>query len=269
MTQIDSVSAAASLLLRHWRAETKLASLPEKMRPADRATAYRVGASIAELSGDKVVGWKIAATSEAGQKHINVNGPLAGRLLSGRIIAPGGQISLDGNIMKVAEIEFAFSFIKSLPRRPRLYRLGEVMDAVAALHLSIEVPDSRFSDFTTVGELQLIADTACACWLILGPAAGTLWRDIDLAKHPVSAILNGHRMAEGTGKAALGDPLHALTWLVNEVAEYAEGIRAGDFVTTGTCIVPEAIAPGDVFTADYGKLGSLSGRMKNGIFHRS
>jgi len=29
-------------------------------------------------------------------------------------------------------------------------------------------------------------------------------------------------------------------------------------VTTGTCIVPAAVKPGDVFVADYGPIGSLS-----------
>ena len=47
-----------------------------------------------------MVGWKIAATSAAGQAHIRVNGPLAGRLLSGQIDAEGATLSLDGNRMQ-------------------------------------------------------------------------------------------------------------------------------------------------------------------------
>ena len=33
-------------------------------------------------SAGNLFGWKIAATSEAGQKHINVDGPMAGRILA-------------------------------------------------------------------------------------------------------------------------------------------------------------------------------------------
>jgi len=73
--------------------------------------------------------------------------------------------------------------------------------------------------------------------------------------------LNERKAAEGIGAAALGDPRYALTWLVNEVARYSDGIKVGDIVTTGTCIVPVPIAPGDVFTADYGKLGQMSVRI--------
>jgi 2-keto-4-pentenoate hydratase len=43
--------------------------------------------------------------------------------------------------------------------------------AVASLHPAIEVPDSRYDDFTRVGAAQLIADTACACWFVPGPAS--------------------------------------------------------------------------------------------------
>jgi len=61
-----------------------------------------------------------------------------------------------------------------------------------------------------------------------------------------------------SGKAVLGDPRIALTWLVNEAARYGGGVEAGQFVTTGTCVIPVPIAPGDAITMDYGVLGSLS-----------
>lgn len=254
----QNIKAAASLLLAHWQEGRKLTSLPAELKPSNRATAYQVGKVLAELSGDKVIGWKIAGTSEAGQRHINVDGPLAGRLLSSRVISSRGKIPLDNNIMRVAEIEFGFAFARSLPPRPHQYQQKEVMDAVASLHLSIEVPDSRFSDFTKVGALQLIADTACAGVLMVGPPVEAPWRALDLSQHSVQGLLNGRHLAEGTGAAALGDPRHALTWLVNELARFSDGIKIGDVVTTGTCIIPVSVQPGDLFTADYGELGQMS-----------
>jgi 2-keto-4-pentenoate hydratase len=254
----QKIKAAALLLLENWQAGTRLASLPEELQPPDRAAAYQIAKALAVYSGDNIIGWKVAATSDAGQRHINVGGPLAGRLLSSRVIGPSGEISLGSNIMRVAEIEFAFAFAHALPPRFQKYEQNEVLDAVASLHLSIEVPDSRFSDYTKVGALQLIADTACACWLALGPEVQAPWRNLDLARHPVSGVLNQRKAAEGIGAAVLGDPCHALTWLVNEVARYAEGIKKGDVVTTGTCIVPVPIKPGDMFTAEYGQLGRMS-----------
>lgn len=260
MTKPD-LAAAAGLLLTQWTAATRVAELPAALRPTSRAEGYEAAAGVAERSGSSVAGWKIAATSEAGQKHINVDGPLAGRILRSKLLPPDAAVPLANNVMRVAEAEFAFGFARDLPPRATAYGLDEALDAVGSLHLSIEVPDSRYEDFTSVGAAQLIADTACACWLVLGPPLTDGWRDLDLSAHVVRGFVNGQLRSEGTGKAVLGGPLTALTWFVNEAARFCGGVKAGQFVTTGTCLVPMGIAPGDEVTADYGRLGSLSCRI--------
>lgn len=249
---------AADLLLRNWTNATRIETLPEDCRPGTRAEGYAAAAALARLTGDAVAGWKIAATSKAGQAHINVDGPLAGRIFARRLLPAGSTVTLGDNIMKVAEAEFAFAFGRDLPPRAQDYSLAEAMDAMSALHLSIEIPDSRYQDFTKVGAPSLIADTACACWLVLGPALTDGWRDLDLSRHAVAGSRNGTKVVEGTGAAVLGDPRLAMTWFVNEAARHCGGVKAGQFVTTGTCIVPMAIAPGDRVEADYGVLGKLS-----------
>jgi 2-keto-4-pentenoate hydratase len=75
--------------------------------------------------------------------------------------------------------------------------------------------------------------------------------------HPVFAYRNGEKVASGSGANVLGDPRIALTWLVNELRTYANGIAAGQFVTTGTCVVPVPINRGDRFHADFGDLGTV------------
>lgn len=254
----EKSAEAASILLSNWGAVTRIAALPEACRPATREDGYAVAAALAEQSGDRVAGWKIAATSEAGQKHINVDGPLGGRILKRRVLAPGATIPLAGNLMRVAEAEFAFVLGTAMPDRGTPYSRDEVMAAVTAMHLTIEVPDSRYEDFTKVGAPSLIADTACASWLAVGPKVDVEWREIDLASHQVTAFRNGSQAAVGSGKAVLGDPRIALTWLVNEVARHGGGIQAGQFVTTGTCVIPVKIESGDTISVDYGVLGTIA-----------
>lgn len=261
MAPQPNFTAAADLLLSHWSATTRIAGLPDGLRPTTRAEGYEAAAAVAARSGSTVAGWKIAATSEAGQKHINVDGPIIGRILKNRLLQPGASVTLGANIMKVAEAEFAFGFAADLPARAAAYSESEAMAAVGSLHLSIEVPDSRYQDFTKAGAAQLIADTACASWLVLGPAITAPWRHIDLSAHVVKGLRNGQQVAEGTGKAVLGGPRRALAWFVNEASRFCGGVKAGQFVTTGTCIVPLAIAPGDEVTADYGALGAISCRI--------
>jgi 2-keto-4-pentenoate hydratase len=261
MTTPPDYTAAADLLLSNWSATSRIGELPGPLRPTTRAEGYDTAAAVAERSGSAVAGWKIAATSEAGQKHINVEGPIIGRILKSRLLPPGAGVSLGDNIMRVAEAEFAFGFTKDLPSRTEPYTQEEALDAVGSLHLSIEVPDSRYQDFTKVGAAQLIADTACASWLVLGPAVEVPWRQLDLSTHVVKGLRNGEEVVEGTGKAVLGGPIKALTWFVNEASRFCGGVRAGQFVTTGTCIIPMAIAPGDEVRADYGQLGAISCRI--------
>jgi 2-keto-4-pentenoate hydratase len=251
------LQSAAAVLWQNWVQSTRIDELPAPCRPDDRAEGYAIQAEFARLSGQAVVGWKIAATSLAGQSHIGVDGPLAGRLLSQRVLAGGAHISLAGNLMRVAEAEFAFRFGKSLPKREAPYPVEEVLEAVESLHPSIEVPDSRYHDFSRVGAPQLIADNACACWYILGAAANADWRVQNLAEHKVMAYLNGMPAAEGIGANVLGDPRIALTWIANELREFGDGLLAGQVVTTGTCITPVHVIPKDRLRVDFGTLGMI------------
>lgn len=222
-------------------------------------------AEVARLSGQTSIGWKIAATSVAGQKHINVDGPLAGRLLTDRVFAAGTEaansIDLGCNLLRVVEAEFAFLLNRSLPPRDAAdgaYTVAQVMSTVDTLHLAIEIPDSRLTDFIHVGAPSLIADLACASWWIVGDAVSADWRSIDLAAHRVTAYKDGGVAAEGIGSNVLGDPRIALAWLANELCVYGDGLLAGDYVTTGTCVVPVPCAPGNAFMMDFGVLGTLA-----------
>jgi len=202
-------------------------------------------------------GWKIAATSEAGQKHINVGGPMAGRILSETVIPDGGMASMAGNAMRVAEPEFAFRMGADLPPRTAAYSVAEVLDAVETLHPAIEIPDSRFSDFVSAGEPQIIADNACAHLFVLGPATTSDWRALDLVEHRPVITSRGQRHV-GHGRNVLGDPRVALAWLANELRQLGLTLRAGEVVTTGTCHPPLPIQSGDLVAADFGSLGKVS-----------
>ena len=248
---------AGAILWRHWQRRTRIDELPVDCRPRDRTAGYSAQQELVRCSGQNIAGWKIAATSAAGQKHIGVDGPLAGPLLANRVLPPGARVPLDGNIMMVCEAEFAFTFGRTLAKRATPYTQEETLDAVESLHPAIEVPDSRYNDFAKVGAPQLIADAACADWFVLGPPTSAPWRSRDLVTQAVAVYRSGEHVAAGSGANVLGDPRVALTWLVNELRSYGDGISAGQFVTTGTCVVPVPIGRGDNMRADFGELGTI------------
>ena len=257
MLDKDQIAAASQVLVQHWRDGSKLDALETRLRPQSRADGYAVQAAL----GGGPFGWKIAATSEAGQKHINVAGPLAGRIMRDTVIADGGTASMKGNAMRVGEPEFCFRMGRDLAPRPSPYSVDEVLAAVDTLHPAIEIPDSRFTDFTSAGEAQLIADNACAHLFVLGAATSANWRAMDLVEERPQITLRGERYL-GHGKNVLGDPRVALAWLANELRGLGITLRAGEVVTTGTCHPPLPIQAGDHFAVDFGVLGKVSVRFE-------
>ena len=257
MLDNNQIAAASRTLNGHWRAGTKFGGLETSERPRDRTDGYAIQAAIERTSPKPLFGWKIAATSEAGQKHINVEGPMAGRILAETVIPDGGTALMAGNEMRVGEPEFCFRMAADLPPRARPYSVQEVLDAVATLHPAIEIPDSRFADFVSAGAPQIIADNACAHLFVLGPPTGTNWRALDLVEEKPIIMLRGQRYI-GHGKNVLGDPRVALAWLANELSSLGITLKAGQVVTTGTCHPPLPIQAGDLLAADFASIGNVS-----------
>jgi len=82
---------AARTLHGLWTRRGRFAALPENIRPATRRDGYAVQQSFEQINGQPVSGWKIAATSVDGQRHINVDGPLAGRIYQDRMLPVGAN----------------------------------------------------------------------------------------------------------------------------------------------------------------------------------
>ncbi|MBC8007778.1 MAG: fumarylacetoacetate hydrolase family protein [Prolixibacteraceae bacterium] len=258
-----AIEEAANIIWSTWHANRRIGALPVACRPATRIEGYQVQAQVALLSTQKTFGWKIAATSKAGQQHIGVDGPLAGRLLEKRVFPSGSNVPLTGNVMNVVEAEFAFRMGRDLPSRKTPYSVDDVLAAVVSMHPAIEIPDSRYEDFVTAGAAQLIADNACAGYFVLGPASLTDWRNHNLARHPVTVRVNGKLAREGSGENVLGDPRIALTWIANELSLSGDMLRAGETITTGTCVAPADVGPGDFVIADFGILGRVETRLRS------
>ena len=257
MTDTKS-DAAAQAIWTAWSGHHLIDGLPEACRPGTTGEGYAVQAALARLAGATPVGWKIAATSEAGQKHIGVDGPLAGRLWESKLHQSGTKLPAGHLHMAVVEAEFAFRMGRDLPGGDGDYTVDAVMDAVAALHPAIEIPDSRFRDFTVVGAAQLIADNGCTEYCVLGPEAPEGWRATSILRRirwsSPSMTKRPRRARARTPSAtrASRSPGSPTTRVRHGVP-----LAAGDVVITGTCIVPAPIAHKKHVRADFGALGAV------------
>ena len=254
---MNPLAQAARRLATGWQTQEHIEALPEDCRPVTRAEGYAVQALWPALTG-RVGGWKIAATSLAGQRHIGVSGPLAGPVFASRVHANGASLTLAGNRMRVAECEVVFAFGQAIDPRPEPWTRQEALAMVGWVMPGIEVPDSRFVQFEKAGQAQLIADCACCHEMVLGTPLPPQGRLDELAQLRVQAQMSDGRRFEGVGSNVLGDPVEALLWFFNEMSSVGQRIEVDQFLTTGACVTPIPIAPGQTVQADFGWLGRMT-----------
>ena len=233
-----------------------LEGLPDSCRPDSLASGYAIQAALRRRLGGVLGGWKVACTNDRAQALMKTDQPFAGPLLAPMLYPDPATFSGTGFRMRMVEGEFAFRLAKDLPERAEPYSRDEVLDAIGAVHPAMEVADSRYRDWLSVGLPSLVADGAVSGALIYS-AGHDDWKNLDLVHTAVRVVVNGETVAEGSGANVLGDPLRSMEWLANHLSGRGEGLRAGDIVTTGSCTGNYQAQPGDEVVADFGALGEV------------
>lgn len=258
----ESKAREAARLLEN--ARTGLApmdALPEDCRPQSVQDAYRIQDALIELIDDVTFGWKVGATNEMAQQSFGIDSPFSGRLLVSRAVKSPATVKASLFSMCAIECEVAFAMDRDLPASGNPYALEDVFQVANEVHPAIEIVDSRFTDFRSVGGPSAIADNGLDGGFVYGKAVKG-WRTMELEAHTVSLIVNGSRVGQGSGAAVLGHPVNALHWLVNNVTGRGMDIRKGELVTTGTWTGIYMAQPGDVVCADFGELGRIELRIE-------
>jgi 2-keto-4-pentenoate hydratase len=254
------VTSASELLAQARINHKRLPALPEAIRPKTPSEAYAVQDGLIEQLiahyGGSVIGYKIACTNVTAQRQLNVDAPFAGRLLSAFRFESPARVDASKFFMRVVEAEFAFEMARDLPPTTAPRSREEIAAAVKGVIPGIEIVDSRFDDWTTIGAPSLVADNACNAAWVKGSVL-TNWQSIDLAAQAVRVTVNEKLLREGRGGNVLGHPLNALEWLANSLSARGLGLKAGQYVTTGVTTEVYMAERGDRITADFGPVGSV------------
>jgi 2-keto-4-pentenoate hydratase len=254
------VTNSAELLAQARINHKRLPELPAAIRPATPAEAYTVQDGLIDRLlahyGGSVIGYKVACTNVTAQRQLNVDAPFCGRLLWAFFFESPARVDASKFFMRVVEAEFAFEMARDLPPTAAPRSRQEIAAAVKGVLPGIEIVDSRFDDWTTIGAPSLIADNACNAAWVRGRLI-TDWQAIDLAAQAVRVTVNGKLSREGTGGNVLGHPLNALEWLVNSLSARGLGLKAGQYVTTGVTTEVYMAERGDRIKADFGPVGSV------------
>jgi 2-keto-4-pentenoate hydratase len=260
-----TIDSGARLLAEARFQHRRLSGLPLGARPRTPAEAYACQDALVSLLtehyGGETIGYKIACTNKIAQELLHMDGPFHGKLLSEFCLESPARIKADAFFMRVMEAEFAFRMARDLAPclsggAVRAPSREEVAEAVEGVMPGIEIVDSRFEEWTTVGAESLIADNACHAAWVKG-ALVTDWRKLDLAAQEVRLVVNGEVVQKGNGGAVLGHPLNAMQWLVGSLHERGIALKAGQCVTTGVTTDIYFGQPGDRIRAEFGPVGAV------------
>ena len=210
--------------------------------------------------GRVIKGHKIGLTSKAMQYSSGINEPDYGALLDDMFFYDGSEIPTDRFIEPRVEVELAFVLGKRL-QGPNC-TIFDVLSATDYVTPSLEIIDSRLHrNDPETGKprkvMDTISDNAANAAIVLG---GRPFKPMDADLRWVSAILHRNHEIEVSGVAAavLNHPAHGPAWLANKLAPYGEYLEAGEVVLGGSFTAPVFARPGDTFSADYGKFGTIT-----------
>lgn len=263
-----AIERAAVLLAQARQSRRSLAGLPRVCQPKSLEDAYLIQERLVAILGTRTVGWFCGASSREIQRMIGLQGPYCARVLAPSLHAGPALLAMAEHPVLAWECEFGFRLRHSLPPRLRPYDRVEVIEAIAAFHPVLEVVTSRYERWREQPPLCRLADNGGDGSIVCGEAVEN-WYEHDLATVTVELTVNGTTIRRGRGNEAMGDPLQAMTWLVNAVNARGATLHAGDFCSTGTVTGIHLGTHDDVATANFAGLGCAEARFLPGEASRS
>jgi 2-keto-4-pentenoate hydratase len=224
------------------------------------ADGYAIQRELIELllaDGDRIVGHKVGLTSKPMQKMVGVDSPDYGPVLASTIYRDGDTIPASRFIAPKIEAEIVFVIGERL-EGPGV-TVTQAHAAIAGAVAAMEIVDSRIADWRIK-----LADTVAD--LASNGAMATSSRivpitDIDTRLVGMTLTRNGELIDTGAGAAALGDPVAVVAWLANVLGGDGVALEPGHLIMTGALHAAVPMTPGDVFRAEFDRLGPITVRV--------
>ena len=240
----QQIERAAGILVQARRDMRPLTGLPEGLKPTTFEEAHAIQDAVSRQLGQLIGGFKAMAPAHGD--------PTRGILYGGTIHPSPHDLPAALVPQCGVEGEVAFVFRRDLPARAAPYTRNEVSAVVEAC-AAIEVVHSRYATDAPVSNLEKLADSISNGGFV-HDAPRANWRDLQLGKLKVTLTVNGTVALEQVGGHPTGDPLGVAVVLANLWREKG-GVRAGQFVTCGSCTGLKFLKPGDVCAVRFEGLG--------------
>jgi 2-keto-4-pentenoate hydratase len=256
---LTDVPGKARALYEARRTRQAIAPFTDADPDLGMADGYAVQQELTRLllaDGDRIVGYKVGLTSKPMQQMIGVDRPDYGPVLASTVYADGDSVSVGSFIQPKLEAEIAF--VLSSPLAGPDVSVLDARRAIAGMTAAVEIVDSRFADWRikladTVADLASNGAVAVSSRLVPD--------GVDPRLIGMVLTRQGELIDTGAGAAALGDPVKVVAWLANTLGEMGVKLEAGHLIMTGALHAAVPMRAGDVFRADFDRLGPLTVRV--------
>jgi 2-keto-4-pentenoate hydratase len=223
-----------------------LAGLPPDATPASVGDAHAIQDAVTTGLGRPVGAFKAMAPAQGE--------PTRGVIYADTIHISPARVPAAEVPQCGVEGEVAFIFRRDLPARATPWSRDEVAAAVDAC-AAIELVTSRYQNPDSATNLEKLADCISnGAFVHAAPPAN--WRSLELGKLKVTLTVNGATVLEQVGGHPTGDPLGVAVALANMMRDKG-GVRAGQFVTCGSCTGLRYIQLGDICGVRFEGLGTV------------
>lgn len=213
------------------RRSHRFITLDPAMACKDSAEAYAVQAEVAAALGTTVAGWKVGLLPDGTG--------WAAPIFACDSLADASTFRFAGDMNSVkVEAELGVRFGRDLPLRPgKPYSREEILDALSAVFAGIELVGTRFAKGTELPFATRLADNYANT--VYAPGADcSNFRHLDLAKIRCVLKQDGKVVSDRIGGHQQGDPMIPVVAWVNAQTDRFGGIKAGQYITTGTLTQP-------------------------------
>ena len=224
------------------------------------AEGYAIQRELIDLllaDGDRIIGYKVGLTSKPMQQMVGVDSPDYGPVLASTVYRDGDTIPVSRFIAPKVEAEIVFVLGERL-MGPGV-TVTQAHAAIAGAVAAMEIVDSRIADWRikladTVADLASNGAMATASRVV--PIT-----DFDTRLVGMTLTRNGELIDTGAGAAALGDPVAVVAWLANVLGGDGVALEPGHLIMTGALHAAVPMTPGDVFRAEFDRLGPITVRV--------
>ncbi len=216
----------------------------------------------------EVVGYKAALTSPAARQRFGVEEPVLGVLMENMFTTTGSTIDLGSGIRLLLEADL-------------MVRVGsdainvatseaEVLASLDQVIPYVEIPDLMFAPQVELTAADVVAINAGARIGVMGTPVAVA--DLPPKADALSSIAvtvtdaAGNPLIAGNGSMLLGDPLRAVLWIRDRLAQRGIALKAGDLLSLGSMGPPLSLDGGLArVTATYDGLGERSNKIHIGF----